>query len=199
MKQHERRQQTIQTLLQATKQLIEEKGCDLITLKDIMERSGLSKGAIFHYVKTKDEIYALVLLERLGEINQRFENQVRKPKKEFEGPFREITKNMISLNEPKEITNQILIYLLSKTGRAEIDNSLKQFYEQSISLSQQWIKAGKEHDVISENVDVEKMGELLVLISLGLRMRTFIPSDEQIFQTDDFIRFMKEILQNSIH
>lgn len=199
MKQHERRQQTIQTLLQATKQLIEEKGCDLITLKDIMERSGLSKGAIFHYVKTKDEIYALVLLERLEEINQRFENQVREPKKEFEGPFREITKNMISLNEPKEITNQILIYLLSKTGRAEIDNSLKQFYDQSIFLSQQWIKAGKDHDVISENVDVEKMGELLVLISLGLRMRTFIPSDEQIFQTDDFIRFMKEILQNSIH
>src|SRR5690625_453682 len=84
MKQHERRQQTIQTLLQATKQLIEEKGCDLITLKDIMERSGLSKGAIFHYVKTKDEIYALVLLERLEEINQRFQKQVKKAKKDLD-------------------------------------------------------------------------------------------------------------------
>lgn len=31
------------------------------------------------------------------------------------------------------------------------------------------------------------------------RKSSFIPSDEQIFQTDDLIRFMKEILQNSIH
>src|SRR5690625_3951519 len=100
-----------------------------------MERSSLSKGAIFHYVKTKDEIYALVLIERLEEINQRFENQVNKPKKEFEGPLQEITKKMVNLNDPKEITNQILIYLLSKTGRPEIDDALKQFYDQSVLFS----------------------------------------------------------------
>src|SRR5690625_319191 len=171
MKQQERREQTIQTLLSATKQLIIEKGCDSTTLNDIMRKSGLSKGAIFHYVKTKDEIYTLVLLERLEEINDRFQEQVKKRKKEFEGPLHEITKKMMSLNEPNEITNQIFVYLLSKTGRPEVDYALNEFYNQSVSLSQQWIKTGKDHHVISETIDTVKTGELLVLLSLGLRMR----------------------------
>src|SRR5689334_22421219 len=39
MKQEERRQQTTRQLLEATKALIGEKGCHVITMKDIMERS----------------------------------------------------------------------------------------------------------------------------------------------------------------
>lgn len=194
MKQQERREQTIQTLLSATKQLIIENGCDSTTLNDIMKKSSLSKGAIFHYVKTKDEIYTLVLLERLEEINDRFQKQVKKEKKEFEGPLHEITKKMMSLNEPKEITNQILVYLLSKTGRPEVDYALKEFYDQSISLAQQWIKIGQDHNVISETIDTIKTGELFVLLSLGLRMRAYLPTEEKAFQDDDFIELIKSTL-----
>src|SRR5690625_290372 len=84
MRQKERREQTMRTLLSTTKQLIIEKGCNSITLNDIIKQSGLSKGAIFHYVKSKDEIYTLVLLERLEEINDRFQKQVKKAKKDLD-------------------------------------------------------------------------------------------------------------------
>lgn len=195
MRQQERREQTIQALLNATKQLIIEKGCDSTTLSDIMKHSGLSKGAIFHYVKTKDEIYTLVLLERLEEINARFQKQVNKAKKEFEGPLHEITKKMMSLNEPNEITNQILVYLLSKTGRPEVDYALKEFYNQFVSLSQQWIKIGKDHNVIPKTIDAIKTGEFFVLLSLGLRMRAYLTTEEKVFQDDDFI----ELIRNTLH
>lgn len=195
MRQKERREQTMRTLLSATKQLIIEKGCNSITLNDIIKQSGLSKGAIFHYVKSKDEIYTLVLLERLEEINDRFQKQVKKAKKDFEGPFHEITKKMVSLNEPNEITNKILVYLLSKTGNPEVDYSLKEFYNQSVFLSQQWIKIGKEHNVISENINTLKTGELFVLLSLGLRIRAYLPTDESTFQDNDFIELIRNTLQ----
>lgn len=195
MRQKERREQTMRTLLSTTKQLIIEKGCNSITLNDIIKQSGLSKGAIFHYVKSKDEIYTLVLLERLEEINDRFQKQVKKAKKDFEGPFHEITKKMVSLNEPNEITNKILVYLLSKTGNPEVDYSLKEFYNQSVFLSQQWIKIGKEHNVISENIDTVKTGELFVLLSLGLRIRAYLPTDESTFQDNDFIELIRNTLQ----
>ncbi len=195
MRQKERREQTMGTLLSTTKQLIMEKGCDSITLNDIIKQSGLTKGAIFHYVKTKDEIYTLVLLERLEEINERFQKHVNMAQKEFEGPFHEITKKMVSLNEPNEITNKILVYLLSKTGNPEVDYSLKEFYNQSVFLSQQWIKIGKEHNVISENIDTIKTGELFVLLSLGLRIRAYLPTDENTFQDDDFIELIRNTLQ----
>ena len=197
MKRIKRSKKTIQTLLNATKQLIMEKGCDSTTLNDIMKRSGLSKGAIFHYVKTKDEIYTWVLLERLEEINGRFQEQVNKAKKEFEGPLQEITKKMMSLNEPHEITNQILVYLLSKTGRPEVDKALEIFYKQSVTLSQQWIQIGKDHNVIPKTTDAIKTGEFFVLLSLGLRIRAFLPTEEKSFQEEDFIELIKSMLRKN--
>jgi len=102
---------------------------------------------------------------------------------------------MVSLNEPNEITNKILVYLLSKTGNPEVDYSLKEFYNQSVFLSQQWIKIGKEHNVISENIDTVKTGELFVLLSLGLRIRAYLPTDESTFQDNDFIELIRNTLQ----
>lgn len=194
MKQEERRQQTIQLLLSTTKELIREKGCDAVTMKDIMERSGLSKGAIFHYVNSKDQIFAWVLQESLEEVDQRFQNRVKSSGKELDGPLLELTKRFPFLGDPKDVVNQILVYLLSKTGRPEIEDVLKQFYDQSVCLSRQWIKSGQDHGVIPASVDMEKMGELFVLISLGLRMRSFLPVEGSSFQVDDFAAFLKETL-----
>ena len=70
MKQEERRKQTIRLLLDATKELIREKGGHSITMKDIMDQSGLSKGSIFHYVKSEDEIFVWVLQDRLENLVQ---------------------------------------------------------------------------------------------------------------------------------
>ncbi|WJH36008.1 TetR/AcrR family transcriptional regulator [Paenibacillus sp. CC-CFT747] len=47
MKQEERRQQTTRALLEAARELIVEKGCHAVTMNDIMERTGLSKGRFF--------------------------------------------------------------------------------------------------------------------------------------------------------
>lgn len=47
MKNADRREQTIRQLLEATKQLLRDKSCHAITLKDIMEQSQLSKGLYF--------------------------------------------------------------------------------------------------------------------------------------------------------
>lgn len=75
---------SFQLLLTATEELILEKGCQQTTLQDIMKRSGLSKGAIYHYVKSKDELLGLLLQRRFAAISQRFYQTVR----EGEGNWR---------------------------------------------------------------------------------------------------------------
>lgn len=97
MKQEERRQQTIRLLLDTTKGLIQEKGCHSITLKDIMDKSGLSKGAIFHYVKSKDEIFVWVLQERLEETNERFMNEVEQGRQTFDEPMQKISESILGM------------------------------------------------------------------------------------------------------
>ncbi|WP_027092074.1 TetR/AcrR family transcriptional regulator [Cohnella thermotolerans] len=61
MRRELKREQTLQLLLDTARQLIREKGCMKTTFSDIMERSGLSKGAIFHYVKGKDDLLGMLL------------------------------------------------------------------------------------------------------------------------------------------
>lgn len=197
MKQEQRRQQTLQLMLETVKQLIAEKGCDSIKMSDIMDRSGLSKGAIFHYVKTKDEIFALLLLERLEDIDNRFMEEVTRQNEnnEFEGPLREITKKLSMLENRQDVTNQVLMYLLGKSGQPAVAEALQSFYEQSFRLSKQWIVTGQSHGVIPDSIDADKTAELFMLISFGLRMRSAISTTgNSAYAADDFAVFMADTL-----
>lgn len=197
MKNADRRKQTIRQLLEATKELLRDKSCHAITLKDIMERSQLSKGAIFHYVKSKDEIFAWVLEERLDAVNDRFEEEVAGSlDKAFEGPLLAIARSLAGLEDSHEATNKVLLYLLGKENEPAVAEVLKQFHERSVSVSRQWISTGQKYGVIKETVNPDETAELFVLLSLGLRVRASMrPSDESL-SAREVSEFMAGILKN---
>lgn len=190
-----KRTHTQKLILETTKELVSEKGCRKMTLNDIMERTGLSKGAIYHYVKSKDELFVLILLERLELINSRFYAQVDKGAQELEGPLNEIIKSLPSLQNPNEVTNRILIYLLGQNDVPAISSVLHQFYEQTARLSKQWIESGQRAGAISKNIDAAKTSELFVLLSYGMRMRSALSSQLHAFTADDFSEFMMGLLK----
>ena len=57
-------------ILEATGALFAEKGFDATTMQDIMARSGLSKGAIYHHFKSKEEILEAATNRMTAESNQ---------------------------------------------------------------------------------------------------------------------------------
>lgn len=195
MKQEERRSQTTRRILEATKELICEKGCHSITMKDIMDKSQLSKGAIFHYVKSKDEIFALVLQERLEETNQRFMDEVEVNEKTFAGPMRKIMHSLHILEAPNEVTNLVLIYLLGKENEPAVADVLQRFYERSVQYSRTWIVTGQEHGVIPKTLNADKTAEMFVLISIGLRVRSSFPAISAAFTSTDFSDLIVNQLQ----
>ncbi|MEK5391373.1 TetR/AcrR family transcriptional regulator [Margalitia sp. FSL K6-0131] len=195
MKQDERRMQTTRLLLETTKELIQEKGCDSITMKDIMDRSGLSKGAIFHYVKSKDELFVWVLQERLEETNELFMNEVEQGRRSFDEPYQKIFES-IEAYADADVTNNVLMYLLGKEEQPVIAEALKRYYERSVFLSRQWIEAGQRYGVISESVDAGKTAEMFVLLTIGLRVRSTIPSVPSVFRAQEFSAFIIDILKS---
>ena len=56
MKQEEKSLLSRNKILEASGALFAEKGFDATTMQDIMAKSGLSKGAIYHHFKSKEEI-----------------------------------------------------------------------------------------------------------------------------------------------
>ncbi|WP_017187622.1 TetR/AcrR family transcriptional regulator [Alkalibacillus haloalkaliphilus] len=191
-----KRRKTRKLLLDETKALVQEKGCNYMTLNDIIKRTGLSKGAIYHYVKSKDELLALVLEERMAEINDRFFAKVKQGRREFDGPLQEIVKKLPSLQDPHEATNQIFLYLISKNDQPAVSEIINKFYDQAVQLSKQWITAGQDAGVISRAVHTDKTAELFMLISYGFRMRSSISENAHAFNADDFSILMADLLQS---
>lgn len=194
MKREEKRQQTRQLLLDTTHEMIEEKGCGQLTLQDIMERSGLSKGAIYHYVKSKDELLALVLQDRLADTNHKFQQAANLDVKTYEAPMQMILHNLTRISESKDVTNQILIYLMSKNDQPAIAEILQQFHSIALEQSQQWIEKGQQAGVISPSVPADRIAQLFVLISHGVRMRSAFTTDTAQYGTPEIAEFMKSIL-----
>lgn len=195
MKQEERRKLTISLLLDTTKELIMEKGCHSITMKDIMDKSGLSKGAIFHYVKSKDELFVWVLQERLEETNSRFMNEVGQGRGSFEEPMERIVESISAYENGSDVTNKVLMYLLGKEDQPVIAEALKQYYDRSVQLSKQWIVTGQQYGVILQTIDADQTAEMFVLLTFGLRVRSSIPWTTTTFKAQDVSSFISQILQ----
>lgn len=196
MKQEERRLQTTRLLLETTAALIREKGCHAVRIQDIMERSGLSKGAIFHYVKNKDELFIRLLQERLEETNRRFMEEVGESGN-FEGPMSQIAENLQAYERQGDVANQVMIYLLGKAADPAAADALRSYYERSVRLSKAWIETGQRHGVIPASVDAERTAELFILMTFGLRVRASIPGVSATLAAKDVAAFMAEILQPS--
>ena len=72
MNQREKSFATKNKILNAASMLFLEKGYEETTMQDIMESSGVSKGAIYHYFVSKQEIISFMIKDAQKHINTRF-------------------------------------------------------------------------------------------------------------------------------
>lgn len=171
---------TFQTIMSAAEEIIREKGCQHTTLQAIMERTGLSKGAIYHYVKSKDELFGKILLQYMEETNRSFMDAVQHTQNyEIYGPVEAI----MTTNTKKDISNKILIYLLSQQHNGKIRSILDELHRNSAAFSVSWIKYGQENGAIPADLDTEAAASMFVTFSYGLRVRQLIDPEPERHDT----------------
>lgn len=174
---------TFQLLLSTTEQTIQELGCKKTTLQEIINRTGLSKGAIYHYVKSKDELLGLVLQHRMEQTNARFDEAVAaSSSQDITLPLQALTEQFghMLLNE-QEVGNQIFFYLLSQQDNPEVKKMLAQHYENSIQFSVRWIQIGQQNNVIPPELDPYRTSKMFWVYLHGLRIqRLLAPHAEKL-------------------
>ncbi len=69
-------EETVQKILDTAERLFVEKGYDRASLQDIIEATGLSKGAIYHHFASKEDIFYSVC-DRIGQHNAEVLAKVR--------------------------------------------------------------------------------------------------------------------------
>ncbi|MBT2723558.1 TetR/AcrR family transcriptional regulator [Bacillus sp. ISL-46] len=172
---------SFQHILSITEEIIIEKGCRNTTLKDIIERSGLSKGAIYHYVDSKDELFGLILKSKIEEMNEKFQMTITQSMQEEspnQGRFGVVSQFFHSRQNSNDIGNLIFIYLLSQENE-KVKNILTELFRYSKDTGTQWIKMGQENGVIPPTIDAERMSTLMMTFSYGLRVTQSLSSSKE--------------------
>ncbi|REE81530.1 TetR family transcriptional regulator [Paenibacillus taihuensis] len=183
------------TIMDAAEALIQEKGCRQTTLQDIIQHTGMSKGAIYHYVSSKDELFGLVLKSRVEQINARFSEIVTNPNMSGLGnPLQLIAEGMVRSTSHQDVTNKIFIYLLSQMDNAKVEALVKEIYRYTLEICTNWIEVGKMYKVIPAEADGSKIAEMLVMFMYGLRVQNTILQEQSRMTVQDLISFMTKAL-----
>jgi len=69
---------TIEKILSVSAKLFTEKGYDKTSMQEIVEESGMSKGAIFHHFNSKEDILYSVISKQFEKIEQEVYEQIAK-------------------------------------------------------------------------------------------------------------------------
>jgi AcrR family transcriptional regulator len=187
---------SFQTIMEATEALIREKGCRQTTLQDIIRRTGLSKGAIYHYVSSKDELLGLLLKSRVEQIDAQFTEVVTHPNTSGLGsPLKFIAESMIRSSGHQDVTNLIFIYLLSQMDNPQVKSIVQEVYAFTLQTCTKWIDVGKMYGAIPAEVDGAKTAEMLVMFMYGLRVQNTIRQEQSRMTVDDWIAFMTRSLR----
>lgn len=190
MSESTQRSASFQLILETAEQLIREKGCRQTTLQDIIDRSGLSKGAIYHYFSGKDELFGHILKARMESANERFEQTVAETARgEAKAPIQSIARSMMSHTAQEDVSGKIFTYLLSQVDNPKVAAIMHDVYDFSLQTSSRWIEAGQKAGAIAADVDARRMSTLFLVFTYGLRVHRMIskdgdaqPSEEDVFK-----------------
>jgi AcrR family transcriptional regulator len=188
------RSASFQLILDTAEQLIQEKGCRQTTLQDIIDRSGLSKGAIYHYVSGKDELFGLILKSKVESVNARFIEAVSATVgSDAAPPIQSIARGMV---DHQDVTNKIFTYLLSQMDNPKIASILRDLYGYSFKTAVRWIETGQQAGAIPSAVDAAKMASIFMVFTYGLRVQNLIAAEDGgKLELDDIFRFIFRALQ----
>ncbi|NOU93724.1 TetR family transcriptional regulator [Paenibacillus sp. LMG 31456] len=188
---------SLQLILDIAEKLILEKGCRNTTLQEIAVQGGLTKGAIYHYVKSKDELFALILEAGQQQANQRFIDSVSDTASQKTGPlgpFESLSRSLHNLAGRENAANLIFIYLLSQKDSPAVTDILNRYYEASIQMTKRWIEVGKQHKAIPEYINEENAARMFAVFKNGLQIQNVLAPESGKIPDRDLYQFLLNAL-----
>ena len=176
---------TVENILEVSQRLFFEKGYDNTKIQDIADELGITKGAIYHHFKSKEEIMN-TLGDKLFTNNNPFE--IVKKRTDLNGL--EKMKYVINLNQSNEqmveLTNQALPLLENPKKKKKMFESN---YQQLLPYWLELIEEGQKDGSIKTEQPKE-LAELLILTDLWMIPSLFPGNVNDIKNRYKFVTIM---------
>lgn len=164
-------------------QLFAEKGFKAVTMTDICEKTGLSRGGLYRYYSGTGQIFSEILSEEYV-IADRIEKK-EKARVILEDMLEAIKTEILK----KELSLSLAIYEYANLGNEDFFTNINN------KAKKRWISL-LEYGIETEEfqpVDVEQVSDLILYYYQGLRMWSRVISfDEQV--AENYVKTVKQLL-----
>ena len=182
-------------ILNAAFEVFVKKGYAKTTMDDIVVSSNLSKGALYHYYKSKKELF-LSLIDHWEIYTFKDFYDKKSQNKKASDILRFFGENVINtLNEKKHAYIAEIEFRAMSNQDAEIKKRSNVLYGKLLELFEKVVKKGiKENEF--KDLDVRKTS--MAFLAIFQSITWFVITDEKIVSADDYIRDSIELIISSI-
>lgn len=103
---------TKQLIIDSTMQLIGHRNAEEISLSDIAEAAGITKGTLFYYYNSKDLIFMEITYRYLNDLYERFDEWITDSKKDTS--YHRMAKYIIDFGARGSERSKLHVYLINK-------------------------------------------------------------------------------------
>ena len=187
-------QQQRQHIIDATDTLLYQKGFHHMSFSDIAQAAGLSKGNLYYYFKTKEEVLSSVISNRVEKVKQMLElwdKEIQHPldrlKRYAQVPVIEI-ENVLQYGCPMGSLN---------TELAKSQPELQKITRQQFDVFKEWIK--KQFQVLSPDKDAEELSVHLLVLLQGISIVSQTYADRAIItrEVDKVLSWLEELARGA--
>lgn len=194
---------TLKAVLETTERLAAEIGCQNTTLQEIIKRSGMSKGAIYHYVQSKDELFGLILEEHMIRKVEEYRAKAaghREPGAEAGqpparpagplapgrlGPLTVIVRGLLEPGSQRQIVlRRCFIYLLSRQEQPDVARIVTNLQRSWITFTAEWMEACQARGLLPASISVRRTSAMVIAFLFGLMVQKSIGEHEELAEPD---------------
>ena len=181
-------------ILQMARNLYSAHGCEGTTLEDILTAAGITKGAFYHYFKSKESLCETIIEQVTADYRQLA--MALDADAEPIDQLREMIAKLARLNASGEWVNCRLILRLSvdsHESQPQIQRKLRDFWEWETGFYEDLVQRCREAGQLSRRLSAKTQTRLITAVMAGMiTLESIAPSQESF---DKIVATVIDMLQ----
>jgi len=152
-------------IIEAAMDVIAERGCDLMTVDDVAKKIGVTKGAVYWYFKTREELIEAAMKKIQTDMQKiSFESYYNRPLEDV----------LVQMFDRFSLTNDrqraIFFEMFAQATRnSDMRHATREYYEGLVATLEDLIKKEKRKEFLQTQIDAHQLALLMVALYSGLQ------------------------------
>lgn len=162
-------------ILRAASRVFAKKGFAAAKINDIAHEAKLSHGLVYHYYRTKDDVFAAILEAKLEHMQSALAEDDSEEGNAVERMYASITRWLAKTQEEPEMGLMIAQALLSDSLAPSVRDMVSEHAKVTFEESVKRIRSGQRRGEIGKHASAEELATSIMCLLRGLALTTLVP------------------------